>query len=247
MTIAPPHYYDPVSVGYQFRDALTGVGVSVIAEVKRRSPSRGVMCADADAALLACAYQDGGAACLSVLTDTPRFGGSAKDLVEARRAVSIPVLRKDFITTHDQVHETAEMGADALLLIVADLEPARLLSLHELALTLGLDVVTEVRTDHELETAVENRAYMIMVNQRNDPKDRAFTVDPDKAVKMSRLFDQLDAGIVKIAASGIGVMGGTPLTAIGNAGYDAALIGEALVTATDPAASLRALRSSLAA
>ena len=247
MTIAPPHYYDPVSVGYQFRDALNGVGVAVIAEVKRRSPSRGVMRADADAALLACAYQDGGAACLSVLTDTPRFGGSAKDLVEARRAVSIPVLRKDFITTHGQVHETAEIGADALLLIVADLEPARLLSLHELALTLGLDVVTEVRTDHELETAVENRAYMIMVNQRNDPKDRAFTVDPDKAVKMSRLFDQLDAGIVKIAASGIGVMGGTPLTAIGNAGYDAALIGEALVTATDPAASLRALRSSLAA
>ena len=247
MTIAPPHYYDPVSVRYRFRDALTGVGVSVIAEVKRRSPSRGVMRADADAALLACAYQDGGAACLSVLTDTPRFGGSASDLVEARRAVSIPVLRKDFITTHDQVHETAEMGADALLLIVADLEPDRLLSLHELALTLGLDVVTEVRTDHELETAVENRAYMIMVNQRNDPKDRAFTVDPDKAVRMSRLFDQLDAGIVKIAASGIGVMGGTPLTAIGNAGYDAALIGEALVTATDPAASLRALRSSLAA
>ena len=234
----------PASVGYRFRDALAADGISIIAEIKRRSPSRGEMRMDADAASLACAYETGGAACLSVLTDERRFGGSAQDLREARSAVGIPVLRKDFLSTEQDVRETHEMGADALLLILADVGAQEIRPLQDLALTLGIDVLTEVRTEQELEAAVEHGAYMIAVNQRNDPKASEFTVDYGKAVEMSRMFDQMDAGIVKVAASGIGVAGGTPLAAVEDAGYDGALIGEALVTAPDPAAALRQLRHS---
>ena len=234
--------YQPASVGYRFRDALTAEGISIIAEIKRRSPSRGEMRMDADAASLARAYRAGGAACLSVLTDADRFGGSPQDLREARAAAGIPVLRKDFVTTPKHVHESNEMGADALLLILADVGADSVRPLQELALTLGMDVLTEVRTEAELEAAAEQGAYMIAVNQRDDPKSSNFTVDYGKAVEMSRMFDQLDAGIIKVAASGIGVPGGTTLAAVEDAGYDAALIGEALVTAPDPTAALRELR-----
>ena len=198
---------------------------------------------DAQAASLARAYEAGGAACLSVLTDADRFGGSPQDLREARSAVSIPVLRKDFLSTAQDVHESHEMGADALLVILADVDIKRVKPLQDLALTLGMDVLTEVRTEQELEAAVDHGAYMIAVNQRNDPKDPRFTVDYGKAVAMSRMFDQLDAGIVMVAASGIGVPGGTPLAAVEDAGYDAALIGEALVTAPDPTAALLHIRN----
>ena len=243
MSLHAAHPYRAASVGYRFRDALKSDGLSVIAEIKRRSPSRGAMRLDAQPASLARAYQDGGAACLSVLTDTPRFGGSREDLIEARSAVDIPVLRKDFIRDALAVHDTRKMGADALLLIVADIGAERCQRLQELALTLGIDVLTEVRTEEELEDALNHGAYMIAVNQRNDPKAPEFTVDHDKAVNMSRMFDQIDAGIVKVAASGIGVPDGTSFAAIADAGYDAALIGEALVTADDPAARLRGLMS----
>lgn len=234
--------YQPVSVGHRFRDALTTDGISIIAEIKRCSPSKGELRMDADAASFARAYEAGGATCLSVLTDGKRFGGSPQDLREARNAVGIPVLRKDFLSTPQDVHQTYEMGADALLLILADVGTERIRPLQELALTLGIDVLTEVRTEQELEAAVEHGAYMIAVNQRNDPKAPKFTVDYGKAVEISRMFAQLDAGIVKVAASGIGVAGGTPLAAVEDAGYDAALIGEALVTSPDPTAALRQLR-----
>ena len=240
MSRSPRHHFNPASVGYRFRDALAVDGISVIAEIKRRSPSRGQLRSDIDAASLARAYQDGGAACISVLTDEQRFGGSAEDLHRARSGASIPVLRKDFLTTVQDIHDTAEMGADALLLIVADVGAERCQRLQALALTLGIDVLTEVRTEQELETAVEHGAYMIAVNQRDDPKTSKFTVDHDKAVTMSRMFDQIDSGIVKVAASGIGP-DGTPIAAIADAGYDAALIGESLVTADDPTAALQAL------
>ena len=234
--------YQPAGVGYRFRDALTAGGISIIAEIKRCSPSKGELRMDADAASFARAYEAGGAACLSVLTDGQRFGGSPQDLREARSAVGIPVLRKDFLSTPQHVHESHEMGADALLLILADVGAEKIGPLQELALTLGMDVLTEVRTEEELEAAVEHGAYMIAVNQRNDPKASDFTVDYGKAVEMSRMFDQLDPGIVKVAASGIGVVGGTPVAAVADAGYDAALIGEALVTASDPTAALHQLR-----
>lgn len=245
MTVTPASRpYEPASVGHRLRDALTAEGISIIAEIKRRSPSRGEMRMDAQAASFARAYEAGGAACLSVLTDADRFGGSPQDLREARAAVGIPVLRKDFLSTAQDVHESLAMGADAVLLILADVGAERAKSLQQLALTLGMDVLTEVRTDEELEAAVDHGAYMIAVNQRGDPRASQFTVDYGKAVEMSRMFDQLDAGIVKVAASGIGVPGGTPLAAVEDAGYDAALIGEALVTAPDPTAALHRLRNS---
>lgn len=229
------------SVGHRFCDALTSDGLSIIAEIKRRSPSRDDLCPDADAASFARIYEGAGAACLSVLTDQERFGGSPSDLHEARSAVSIPILRKDFLSTEQDVHETYEMGADALLLIVADIGVENLRPLQDLALSLGIDVLTEVRTERELNAAVKHGAYMIAVNQRDDPKDPKFTVNPEKAVSMSRAFDKHDAGIVRVAASGIGVPNGTTREAIADAGYDAALIGEALITADDPAARLREL------
>lgn len=232
----------PAGVGHRFRDALATDGISIIAEIKRCSPSKGELRMDADAASFARAYEAGGAACLSVLTDGQRFGGSPQDLQEARAAVDIPVLRKDFLSTPQDVHQTHEMGADALLLILADVGAERIRPLQELALTLGIDALTEVRTQQELEAAVEHGAYMIAVNQRNDPKAAEFTVDYGKAVEISRMFAQLDAGIVKVAASGIGVAGGTPLAAVEDAGYDAALVGEALVTSPDPTSALRQLR-----
>ena len=229
------------SLGHGFKRALLADGLSVIAEVKRRSPSAGDLRADADAVEVALQYRDGGAACLSVLTDGPRFGGSPEDLQRARAATGIPVLRKDFLTTLEDVRASSAMGADAMLVIVDDVEAPLLRPIHELALESGLDVLTEVRTEPELERAVDAGAYMIAVNQRSQPKDTRFTVDYHKAVDMAPLFDQFDGGIVKVAASGIGVEGGTPMGDIVEAGYDAALIGEALITAPEPAARLRTL------
>ena len=126
-------------------------------------------------------------------------------------------------------------------MIVDDVDASLLRPIHELALELGLDVLTEVRTEPDLELAVAAGAYMIAVNQRSQPKATRFTVDYSKAVEMSRLFCQLDDGIVTVAASGIGVEGGTGMGELVEAGYDAALIGEALVTAPDPATKLSAL------
>ena len=228
-------------VGYRFKQALLSEGLSVIAEIKRRSPSAGDLRPDLNPASLARQYRRAGAVCLSVLTDGPRFGGSAADLQQARRAGKIPVLRKDFLTTPADIYETQAMGADALLLIVADIDSGCLRSLHQLALGLGLDVLTEVRNQLELEAAVAAGAYMIAVNQRSDPKSAQLTVDPSRALALSQSFDQFDRGIVKVAASGIGVAGGTGMGELAAAGYDAALIGEALVRARVPEAKLRSL------
>ena len=129
-------------VGFEFKRALLAEGLSVIAEVKRRSPSAGTLNVGADAAELACRYRDGGASCLSVLTDGPRFGGSPEDLQEARAAAGIPVLRKDFLTTLEHVRTSSAMGADAMLVIVDDVDAGLLRPMHELALELGLDVLT---------------------------------------------------------------------------------------------------------
>ena len=237
---------DPASVGGAFRRALSVEGLSIIAEIKRRSPSRGDLNPGVDAAEIARRYRDGGAACLSVLTDADRFGGSPEDLRSARAATGLPVLRKDFLTTRQDVLDSHDMGADAILVILPDVGAERMRSMQELALTLGVDVLTEVRTEAEFECAVESGAYMIAINQRDDPKDSRFTVDFTKCERMARLFDGLDDGILKVAASGMGVPGGTPLEAIADAGYDAALIGEALVTAQDPTERLAELAASVA-
>ena len=230
-----------VAVGHRFAAALREAGLSVIAEIKRRSPSRGALNADADAADLASEYKAGGAACLSVLTESERFGGSPEDLQAAKTVTGLPVLRKDFLRTLDDVRDSHAMGADAMLVILADIDPAALPPIQQLALSLGVDVLTEVRDEAELDTAVDLGAYMIAINQRDNPESAKFTVDYDKAVRVSRCFENIDDRILLIAASGIGVPGGTSMRAITEAGYDAALIGEALVVADDPPELLRDL------
>ncbi|MXV88775.1 MAG: indole-3-glycerol-phosphate synthase [Acidimicrobiales bacterium] len=232
---------DGVPGGHRFAAALRGEGLAVIAEIKRRSPSRGALKADADAAGLASEYKAGGAACLSVLTESERFSGSPEDLQAAKAVTGLPVLRKDFLRTLDDVRDSHEMGADAMLVILADIDHSNLLPMQELALSLGVDVLTEVRDEAEFEAAVELGAYMIAVNQRDNPESTKFTVDYDKAVRVSRCFEGIDDRILLVAASGIGVPGGTSMRAIAEAGYDAALIGEALVVADDPPELLRDL------
>lgn len=227
--------------GHRFAAALREAGLSVIAEIKRRSPSRGALKADADAGDLASDYKAGGAACLSVLTESERFSGAPEDLQAAKAVTGLPVLRKDFLRTLDDVRDSHEMGADAMLVILADIDHSQLPPMQELALSLGVDVLTEVRDEAELETAVELGAYMIAINQRDNPESTKFTVDYDKAVRVSRCFESIDDRILLIAASGIGVAGGTSMRAIAEAGYDAALIGEALVVADDPPELLRDL------
>ena len=232
--------------GGRFAAALRGPGLSVIAEIKRRSPSRGALRADADAAEMAVAYRDGGAVCLSVLTERERFSGSPEDLRAARAASGLPVLRKDFLRSLDDVRDSHEMGADAVLVILADIDHALLPPMQALALSLGMDVLTEVRDEAEFAAAVELGAYMLAVNQRDNPESTQFTVDYDKAVRMSACFSDIDERIVLVAASGVGVPGGTTMSAVAAAGYDAVLIGEALVTAPDPPSFLRTLRAEVA-
>lgn len=227
--------------GFRFRRALASGPLAVIAEIKRRSPSAGVLAADLDPAEMARQYARGGAACLSVLTDPAGFGGSADDLKQARRATGLPVLRKDFLTTPDDIHETKAIGADALLLIVADLDPGQLRLLIRLAGQAGLDALVEVRQPAEIETALAAGADLIAVNQRSDPESSDLSLDYGLAVALAPRLAA--TGVVKVAASGIGVAGGTSPADLVAAGYDAALIGQALVTADDPAGRLRQLLS----
>ena len=223
----------------RFKQALLACDdVAVIAEIKRRSPSRGDLNADLDPAEMAVAYRDGGAACLSVLTNQAMFGGSGDDLAAAANSSGLPALRKDFITTADDVYESQQMGADALLLIVADLTGAQLAELHALALSLGMDVLTEVKSESELAVALEAGADIIGVNQREKPKSQAFTMDYQRAARLAPL---LPDHVVTVAESGIAVAGGTTMAEVRDAGYDAALIGEALVTSGNPVERLQEL------
>ena len=223
----------------RFKQALLASDdVAIIAEIKRRSPSRGDLNAGLDPAEMAAAYRDGGASCLSVLTNQEMFGGSGDDLAAAAIASDLPVLRKDFITSAEDVYESHAMGADALLLIVAELATAQLAELHELSLSLGMDVLTEVKSESELRAALQAGADVIGVNQREKPKSEAFTMDYQRAERMAPLFP---GHVVKVAESGIAVPGGTSMAAVRGAGYDAALIGEALVTSGDPVKRLREL------
>ncbi|MDQ2724672.1 MAG: indole-3-glycerol phosphate synthase TrpC [Actinomycetota bacterium] len=212
-----------------------GAGVSVIAEIKRRSPSRGVLAPDLDAPVLARSYRDGGAACLSVLTDVEFFAGTAADLTEARAAVGLPVLRKDFTVGPADVCDARLMGADAVLMIAAALSPEELAELLDLASTLGLDALVEVHSETEAETALALGATLIGVNQRDLD---TFDVDPARA---ERVAGTLPDTVVRVAESGI--RHGDDVARLGHAGYHAVLVGESLVTAPDPAAAVRSLRA----
>jgi indole-3-glycerol phosphate synthase len=217
-----------------FRGALTAArGTAVIAEVKRRSPSRGDLAVDLDPAIVARQYEAGGAVCLSVLTDGPHFGGSPDDLARARAAASLPVLRKDFTVDEADVCDARLMGADAVLLIVAALDDAELQSFRQLASELGLAALVEVHDEGEVERAVVAGADLVGVNQRDL---FTFEVDAERAV---RLADRLPAGVILVAESGI--TGPDEVVALAEAGYDAVLVGESLVTAADPTAATAAL------
>ena len=217
-----------------FAAALTAApGLGVIAEVKRRSPSKGDLNPDLDPASLARSYQAGGAACLSVLTDQDFFGGSPDDLAAAREAVSIPVLRKDFTVSPLDVCDARLMGADAVLLIAAALDDEHLGWLHGLAVGIGLDVLVEVHDGDELRRATEVGATLIGVNQRDLV---TFAVDTDRAVRLRSLMPE---GAVTVAESGVG--GPDDATRLREAGYDAVLVGESVVTSGDPESAVRAL------
>jgi len=218
----------------KFRKALNHHGITVIAEIKRRSPSKGDLSPGLDPAVLAKAYEDGGATALSVLTDGEFFGGSADDLATARAAVGLPVLRKDFTVDERDVCDARIMGADAVLLIVAVLSDDELKRFHALAAELGMAAVVEVHDEAEVARAVVVHADVIGVNQRDL---HTFEVDPTRAV---RLAAAIPRGVLKIAESGIS--GADDMARLRDAGYAAALVGEHLVTAPDPAAALRLLK-----
>ncbi len=201
-------------------------GVGVIAEVKRASPSRGSLASIDDPAALAQMYADGGARAISVLTESRRFGGSLADLDEVRKAVDIPVLRKDFVVSPYQVHEARAHGADLVLLIVAALEQNVLLGLLERIESLGMTALVEVHTEAEADRALSAGARVIGVNARDLT---TLTVDRDV---FSRIAPGMPSGIVMVAESG--VRGPSDLLAYAGAGADAVLVGEGLVTSGDP-------------
>jgi len=213
---------------------LESPGLAVIAEVKRRSPAKGDLLPDLDPTELATVYATAGAACLSVLTDEEFFGGSRADLLAARRAVDVPVLRKDFTVSLQDVCDARIMGADAVLLIAAALDDAELRDFSALAGELGLDVLVEVHDEVELERALAAGATLVGVNQRDL---FSFEVDQERALRMAR---SVPAGVVKVAESG--VRDAADARALAAAGYDAVLVGESLVTAADIAAQLASLR-----
>jgi indole-3-glycerol phosphate synthase len=210
-------------------------GLAVIAEVKRRSPSKGDLAADLDPAALAQAYEQGGATCLSVLTDAEFFGGSPDDLRAARAATRLPVLRKDFTVSPADVCDARIMGADAVLLIAAALDDDELADLHTLALDIGLDALVEVHDEAELDRALAAGAHLVGVNQRDLV---TFEVDDERAVRVGAAIPPT---VVRVAESG--VRGPDDAAALADAGFDAVLVGELLVTSGDPAAAVELLRS----
>jgi indole-3-glycerol phosphate synthase len=221
--------------GRGFAAALGVEGLSVIAEIKRRSPSKGDLAGGLVPALVARAYTDGGAAALSVLTDAEFFGGYAEDLGEARSACDLPILRKDFTVGPNDVCDAKLMGADAVLLIVSALGTTELAELVALASEIGLDSLVEAHDEAEAEKALDAGARVIGINQRDLV---SFRVDTDRAV---RVAGSLPAGVVKVAESGI--RGPEDAKRLAGAGFDAILVGESLVTSADPAKAVAALRN----
>jgi indole-3-glycerol phosphate synthase len=215
--------------------ALTGDGLSIIAEVKRRSPSAGVISEDIDPVATAMAYEAGGADAISVLTEPEFFGGSLEDLSAIRRAVSVPVLRKDFTRNAAQIWEARAAGADAVLLIVAVLDDPTLAGLVEVAAEVGVDAIVETHTVAEIERATAAGARIIGVNNRD-----LSTLVTDLSVAESAA-EHLPSGVVTIAESGVADPAGA--ARMRRAGYDAILVGEALVRHHDPAVLVAALRS----
>jgi indole-3-glycerol phosphate synthase len=208
----------------------------VVAELKRRSPSKGDLAPALDPAATAAAYASGGATCLSVLTDGPYFGGTVDDLQRARAACDLPVLRKDFVIDEVQVYETRAVGADAMLLIVAAVPDDDLLrDLHALGCELGLGVLVEAHDRAELERALTIGGRVVGVNARD-----LGTFAEDLGVG-EQIVDLVPPDVVVIAESAIRSRADAERMA--KAGFDAVLVGEMLVTSPDPTGAVRDLAS----
>ena len=202
-------------------------GLAVIAEVKRRSPSKGWLAEGLDAAATAEQYVAGGASAISVLTDAPHFGGSMDDLVAVASSVDVPVLRKDFTVSANDVIDAAEAGASAVLLIVAALSDHELVELLTLTRDVGVDALVEVHSIEEARRVVDHGAELIGVNQRDL---HSFDVDPARA---AAVVGVLPSSVVAVAESGFADP--TAAAAAAAAGFDAVLVGECFVTSPDPA------------
>ena len=205
----------------------------VIAEIKRKSPSKGVLHPDLIASNISALYEQGGASCLSVLTDEHFFGGSVEDLQRARASTSLPVIRKDFTVSEFDVVDARLMGADCVLLIAAVLTNDELSRFFDLAMHIGLDVLVETHDESELDRALNVGANIIGVNQRDLI---TFEVDHARAERMASLIPPT---VVRVAESG--VRDAHDARRLRDAGYDAVLVGESIVTAVDPVSAVRDL------
>jgi indole-3-glycerol phosphate synthase len=216
-----------------FAEALRRGAPAIIAEIKKASPSRGLLQADFNPARLARAYESGGAACLSVLTDGPYFQGSLADLEAARDACGLPVLRKDFTIDPLQIFEAAARGADAILLIAAILDLSQLVRFRELASALGLAALVEVHDEDELGKAIDSGAEIIGVNNRNL---RTFGVSLDVSLHLS---ERMPPNVIRVSESGI--MQRADIDLLLGAGFQAFLVGESLMRSPDAASVIREL------
>jgi indole-3-glycerol phosphate synthase len=222
--------------GRPFAEALSRPGTSVIAEHKRRSPSAGMIRDGASCADIVTAYDRGGAAAISILTEEQHFGGSLADLREGRAATELPILRKDFTIDPYQLYEAKVAGADGVLLVVGSLDQGDLASLYAQAQELDLDALVEIHDDAELERALELDCDVIGINNRNLA---------DFSVDIQRTFDLLadvPAGKVVVSESGIHHRG--QIEELEQVGVDAVLVGEALMRAPDPESAVRELSNS---
>ena len=223
----------PSRRGRPFSEALIDEGISLIAEMKRASPSKGPIRPGASVSDVVSAYQRAGASAVSVLTEPNWFGGSLDDLVEARAACDLPLLRKDFVVDEYQLLEARVAGADAVLLIVAALERGRMEELMGAASDLGLDALVEVHDEKEVEVAVEAGAELIGINNRD-----LHSLEVDLETTFELLAD-VPAGTVVVAESGI--TENEDVERLERAGVDAILVGEALMRADDPVRAVREL------
>ncbi len=216
-----------------FHKALSSQDVAIIAEIKKASPSKGVLADGVDPAALARTYEQGGAAALSVLTDEQFFHGSLDDMAEARGAVDVPMLRKDFTLDEYHVAESAAYCADAVLLIASILSAKRLRQLREYAARFGMASLVEVHDEAELDAAIESGAQVISVNNRSL---RTFEVTIETSLRLAPL---IPAGVIKVSASGI--RSAEDILTLRQAGYNGFLVGEHLMKSRDPLGALRAL------
>jgi indole-3-glycerol phosphate synthase len=223
----------PARRGRPFSEGLIDEGISLIAEMKRSSPSKGPIRPGASVSEVVRAYQEAGARAVSVLTESEFFGGSLDDLVEARAACDLPLLRKDFVVDEYQLLEARAAGADAVLLIVAALKKKRLRKLMAAASDLGMDALIEVHDEDEVETAIEAGAELIGINNRDL---HSLEVDLDTTF---RLLADVPAGTVVVAESGITER--EDVERLEEAGVDAILVGEVLMRSDDPVRAVRTL------